>query len=340
MKTWQKRLLYALVLVLALGGALAWVGASRGLELALWGQRKALELGGFETALVDTSVGPQFVFRGGDGFDSTVVLVHGFGDQAASWAATAEKLANRHRVILPDLAGHGASEPSGDQLRFDDVYRAFETVMGELHHPSAGPSLTLVGNSLGGWLTLRYALDHPENVERLVLVNAAGMEHTVEREYLIPTTRDALAVKLERMFPPDALPTLPGFAQDQLIAMGSLPRLNALFDSLEASHWLDERLGDLAVPAELIWGTPDGFFPLTYAQRLAQQLPKARLRELPACGHAPQIACPDRFSAVLSQLLEEPVPRPETNGESPAATENADDTNSAILTSDSTKEEQ
>src|SRR5947207_11462634 len=106
---------------------------------------------------------------GGEG--PPLVLVHGLGGSATNWTELAPLLARRHRLLIPDLPGHGGSEPlaavSGLQLYADRVVAVMEA-------EDASPA-PVVGHSLGGLVVLRLALRRPDAVSAIVLAGAAGL---------------------------------------------------------------------------------------------------------------------------------------------------------------------
>ena len=289
-------------IILLITGITAWLMLTHGLEIGRWAKRRSFAALGLERQTIASPVGGQVVFESSNVGAPDLVLIHGFGDDASTWSIPTKELVGRYHLIVPDLAGHGGSGPTGDELSYEDVYQALAKVLGERTN---GRGVVVVGNSLGGWLAMRYALEHPNQVNHLVLINAAGLEHPIDKSLLIPTSRDALSEKLRLMFPDGTLPELPGFAQDQLIGMTDLPRLNALFDSLEQAGGLDDRLPGIRVPTDVVWGTPDGFFPMSYALRLEAAIPDSAFHELPGCGHAPQIACGPRLTDLLLDIFED-----------------------------------
>ena len=282
-------------------GLLAWIVWTRGLDIGVALQRRALQAIGFDRIEIMTPIGEQTVFvePASPGEDRTLVMIHGFGDQAATWLGVAGELETDHRLVVVDLAGHGDSDPQVGMLSFDELYAAFESVLAAT---VTGKPAAFLGNSLGGWVALRYALDHPERVEQLLLLNAAGLEQPLDEDLLIPEDREDLAEKLRRMFPEGSIPKLPGFIQDQLIESTSAQHFRSLFRSTTDAS-LDLRLADLDVPTHLLWGTPDGFFPLDYARRLQDAVAGATLAELPGCGHAPQVVCASALAERVRLLL-------------------------------------
>jgi pimeloyl-ACP methyl ester carboxylesterase len=285
------------VLVLVALGAGAYNLTTRAVDLTARAQHAVLEAALPEHEVFETERGQVHRYSGGEG--SVLVLVHGFGDTAGGWALVAPTLAEHYRVVAVDLPGHGASEPEAPPLGFDDVAAGLEAALED-----QGDQLILLGNSLGGWVAMQFALDHPARVQRLLLLNSGGASWAqVDQELLLPTTREQQRAKNRAIMGASA-PPLPGFFLDQLIERGSEPRLQSLWIEHQQGHYLDERLSELRIPVDMLWGTPDPIFPIEgYADRLRDALPNARLRLLNECGHAPQYSCPDDLSELVLELL-------------------------------------
>ncbi|MFT7521045.1 MAG: abhydrolase domain-containing protein 6, partial [Kiritimatiellia bacterium] len=270
--------------------------------VARWGQRQALSSALPDHRVLDGARGDLHTWRGGQGDGPTVVLVHGFADAGSGWTDVARRLAQHHRVMVVDLPGHGLSEPSGAPLAYADVSEGLNKAMESVQGP-----IVLVGNSMGGWLIMQHALDHPERVGRVIVVNGAGMRWKVDGDLLMPQTLKAIRAK-NKVILGDATPDLPDFMLHAMIEVTRSPRYLALFDDLDASngHHLDARLPSMKPAVSLIWGEGDAFFPHdTYAQRLSELLPGAPpVQTLPGCGHAPQYSCAtllaDRIEAEIA----------------------------------------
>ena len=87
--------------------------------------------------------------------------------------------------------------------------------------------------------------------------------------------------------------------------------LHVLFEDVHSrGPFLDNRMGEVQVPTDLIWGDPDPLFDSAYARRMAAELPAARLHMMPDCYHVPQDVCPEAFVALLKKVLNEPPPVP------------------------------
>ena len=278
-------------------GAGVYLLTTRAVDLTAWAQHAALESALSEHEVFETDRGEVHRYSGGEG--SVLVLVHGFGDSAGGWALVAPTLAEHYRVVAIDLPGHGASGPDAPPLGFDDIAGGLEAALED-----QGDQLILLGNSLGGWVAMQFALNHPERVQRLLLLNSAGASWArVDEKLLLPTTREEQRAKNVAIMSAKA-PEVPGFFLDQLIERGRDPRLQSLWIEHQQGHFLDEQLSELRIPVEMLWGTPDPFFPVEgYADRLRDALPSARLHLLDECGHVPQYSCPDGLTELVLEVL-------------------------------------
>lgn len=266
-------------------------------------QRRALLRAGFERVELGSGAERLTLFRAGSG--APLLFLHGLGDQAGSWAKVAPAFAERHRVLVADLPGHGESEPAAGELPMATLVAGAERLFAEAARDGR---VTVVGNSLGGWLATLLAHRHPGQVAHLVLVNGGPLRGEEELS-LQPRDRKEAAALLARLRDPSA-PRVPGFVLDDVVrqaAQGPIARLGRDLPGLEA-HLLDGRLGEVATPVDLLWGASDRVVPLAYAERLRDALPAARLTLVETCGHVPQVECPERFAERLAALLAGPPP--------------------------------
>ncbi len=179
------KLLLAAVLLLVLAGIVVFlIARMRPLAMYAASGRRALLSAGLSKSAIPSPVGPQTVFKGGSG--PVLVLLHGAGDQAAAWSIVAPKLLPGRTLVVPDLAGHGDSAPEKGPLPVETLLAGLAAVLDE-----AAPKerVTIVGNSLGAWLACLWAKDHPERVERIVLVNGGPLKHVAEGLTLQPKNR-------------------------------------------------------------------------------------------------------------------------------------------------------
>lgn len=276
----------------------------RPLAVAAWMNRRALIKAGFIKTHLATPVGSQTFFVGGNG--STIILLHGAGDQAGAWAKVAPALVSKYHVIIPDLSGHGDSDPKSGPLSVGTVLAGVEAIA------AAQPGkVIIVGNSLGGWVASLYAQAHPDKVERLVLVNGGPLIGDRPDITLTPKTREEARKTVAAMFDPGSF-QLPDYVLDDIVReaqIGPLMRLSQTAGEMP-KYLLEGRLNEITVPVNLVWGESDHVLSLDYARKMQLQLPNAQLVTLKRCGHAPQLECPKAFTATLTQVLQSPVVPP------------------------------
>jgi pimeloyl-ACP methyl ester carboxylesterase len=255
---------------------------------------------GMERRVAQGPKGPITYWRGGTG--PPVFLLHGANDQAGTWVYVLPMLLSGHRVVAADLPGHGASAPADGPLSVRDLVEGVEALVAA---EAPGGRVTLVGNSLGGWLALVYADRHPGRVERVVLVNGAAIrgDGSEARVNLLPKSRAEARAALQATMSPASRP-VPGFVLDDLVRRAPASPLARLVAGPPGDEFLvDARLGGIRVPVTLIWGEDDQVLPVAYARRVAAALSAAELVTLPQCGHVPQRECPDRLGPALERAL-------------------------------------
>ena len=324
-KRFSRPLAAVLVVAALLLGLVAWTGwlvVKRPMKVERWATLAALEDAGLERATVDTEAGELAVWRGGptseeaadeaDGDAPTLVLLHGAGDHAGSWSAVVAALAPDHRLVVPDLPGHGDSQPAEGVLPMETVLGG---VVGLLRAEAAAdrPAPVVVGNSLGGWLALLVGRAHPELASRLVVVNGGAIPGPRDPNLLLPQDREQARRILDLVGAPGPLPdgVVDGLVRD--LNSGALPRFMAA-DDLDA-YDLTGRLGEVTVPVDLVWGELDRYLPMDYARAHLDALPAARLTVVEECGHVPLRYCPESFIPVLRRVLDSPPP---ASGKAPA----------------------
>lgn len=285
---------------------IVFVSWRRPLAVAAYLHRRELAKAGVTKKTISTSAGIQTVFEGGTG--PTVILLHGAGDQAGAWAKVVPALVSQYHVVIPDLAGHGDSQPKTGPLSVATIFRSVE----QLAEKQPG-KLILVGNSLGAWLATLYAHDHPERIERIVLVNGGALMGDRPDLILAPKDRDEARKLLREIMDPGNA-ELPNYVVDDIVReaqTGALMRLSQTASEMP-KFLLTGRFHEVRTPTDLLWGEADRMMSLDYAKRLQQQMPAAQLTTLPRCGHAPQMECPKAFTKALIEILASPLPQPQS----------------------------
>jgi pimeloyl-ACP methyl ester carboxylesterase len=298
--------------------ACVWMVWKRPLTVDAMFSRMALGRIGFEKSWLDTPEGRMTVWTGGDG--PCMVLLHGAGDQAGAWARMVPPLLEDYRVVIPDLPGHWKSDPRSGPLGIDQVLAGLETVMATT---CSGARCVLVGNSMGAWVAMVYAHDHPDRVDRVVAINGGAIREDNPQVNLFPSTRAEARETMKALMGP-ATPQVPDFVLDDVIRSARVGpagrlarRLADAGDEIDA-YLLDGRLDEVTVPVELVWGDADGLFTLAYAERMLDGLPRARLSTVHGCGHVPHRECPDRTLEVMLAALALDPPEPREAAPEPA----------------------
>jgi 3-oxoadipate enol-lactonase len=299
MKPWLIAIIGLAVLLLVGVGAAGWMVLKRPLATFAWLGERALGKAGLQRVTVEAAGGEVAVWHGGRG--PTLVLLHGAGDRAASWAQVAPALVGSYRLVIPDLPGHGRSEPRSGPIDFATLLAGVEAVVaGE---PADRP-VTVVGNSLGAWLAMVMAHRHPGRFALIVAVDGGAIIGHESNAVVLPKNREEARRSVALTRDPGS-PAVPGFVLDDIVRQaktGPLARFAATAATM--TPWLmDGRLAEITAPVDLIWGESDRLFPLDYAHRMMAELPGAHLTVIPHCGHVPQIECPAAFSSALKAAL-------------------------------------
>ena len=221
-----------------------------------------------------------------------IVLIHGLGSSAETWASLIPMLSKEYLVYAPDLPGFGKTPlaPEGTNISTHVLY--LERFLDALGYPC----VTLVGNSLGGWIATRFAVEHPERVEQLYLLNSAGLR----RENLhSPYAKDRIAARrsLEHMlgfsFP------VPKFVLDAVVRNSQTPAYAGFIRGYDPREELDSVLANVQVPTTIIWGERDNLLPLICAHDLQSGIANSELVLLPHVGHMPQIQAPVKVARII-----------------------------------------
>jgi pimeloyl-ACP methyl ester carboxylesterase len=251
-----------------------------------------------------------------------IVLVHGLGGSKVTWLPVLPALAEKHRVIVPDLPGHGES----DKPRTDYTPRFFARALRRLMDAVEVDRAVIVGNSLGGRIAIELALRSPGRVSSLALLDPSvpglrwryilGFTRVFPTEFgaiPFPLRERWMEVAIKRLFAhPDRMPR-----EAYSAAAGEFIRIYrnanariAFFDSLrrivtERPEVFYASLRRIKQPTLVIFGEKDGLVPLRLGVRLAEHLPNAQLIVLPDVGHVPQFeATKETLEALLSFLGE------------------------------------
>ncbi|HZU11266.1 MAG TPA: alpha/beta fold hydrolase [Chloroflexota bacterium] len=219
-----------------------------------------------------------------------VLLLHGLSGSTRWWRPVVPALAERYRLYLLDLPGFGSRRHRVPWRPFNEVSAWIVSWMDAV---GIGPA-HVVGHSMGGALAVRLAVDTPQRVQRLVLVDAAVVPISPYLPgYALPFTRAV------RRLAPAFLPVL---AFDAIRA-GPRTLRRAAVDLLQQD--LRPDLGRVQAPTLIIWGAEDTLVPLPVGRLLRDEIPQARLVVLPHAGHVPMYDDPVAFDQAVLPFFEE-----------------------------------
>jgi pimeloyl-ACP methyl ester carboxylesterase len=252
------------------------------------------------------------VIEGGGG--APLLLLHGPGESAVKWLRVLPELVKTHHVIAPDLPDHGASWAGGERL---DVHRVLAWLGELIEHCCASPPV-LVGHVIGGAIAARFAIDHGERINRLVLVDSLGLapfrpsprfalgmigflarpgEHTYERFMRqCSYDLDALRAEMGERWEPFVAYNLMGARSPRSRTVGFLMRAFGL------RRIPPEDLARIAVPTALIWGRHDRASRLRVAEQASARYGWP-LYVVDHCADDPARDRPDAFLEALHQTI-------------------------------------
>ncbi len=236
----------------------------------------------------------------------TRVLFASNGTGPPEWAAG-------RRVLAPDLPGHGATGPADRPTTFDGLVAFLETYL-KSHGVERA---VVVGHSYGGEVAWRFAVAHPERVERLVLMASSGYrrtrEETPKEELLLkehplaywgrlattlPDTREVLEISFVESVPP-------GEAEENFVLVQNRDNWRAMVELAreEEGYW-ESRIREIRCPTLILWGEEDGNFAIDrHATRFAADIPGAELVRIPDCNHYVPVEKPDIVALELARFL-------------------------------------
>ena len=265
---------------------------------------------------------PVNVIELGEG--PAIVFVHGLSGSWPNWLEQLPVFARDHRVIAMDLPGFGHSPMPHEHITISAYARILDELLGTLGVDAA----TLIGNSMGGFVSAELAIAFPQRVERLVLVSAAGIStyrhRDVERiePYLRriapmvaaytgwtatrsdwvarrPGLRNLTLGLVTRH--PSRLPA--ALAAEQLRGAGKPGFMQALRANID--YPVKERLPEIACPTLIVWGDEDKIIPVGDASVFEELIPNSRKVIFEGTGHMAMLERPAAFNGLLYEFIEE-----------------------------------
>ncbi|MGI8494116.1 MAG: alpha/beta fold hydrolase [Pyrinomonadaceae bacterium] len=254
----------------------------------------------------------------GDPTDPTLILIHGYTASTYVWETTAPMFASRgFHVLAVDLIGFGfSSKPVWFEYSIAAQARVIERFMNRLGIGRA----TLVGSSYGGAVAATIALDYPEFVEKLVLVNAVINDEAKNTPVLkfarIPVLGELLSPFLldSKRFLKKRMHATLAPENHHLITRERINSIQRPLKAADAHHsvlqtgrsWDADRIETDAHlinhPTLIVWGDRDTMIPIRSAEKLYDSILNSRLVVLENCGHVPQEEKSDEFVNVVTDF--------------------------------------
>ncbi len=247
----------------------------------------------------------------------TIILLHGIYGSCHNWQACSTYWSNDYRVIALDLPNFGLTGPfpSNPSIQHKTYSHFLQSFMNELEISTC----TLIGNSLGGYFTYRYAYDYPDRVNAIVLLDAAGFP------FVPPMATLAWASPFFGLAAQNS--NLPRSLMNHLVQLAYKDKSLATDTVLERYYELSLREGNrkgvanlmkfistrvgfdheilksIACPALIIWGQEDEWIPVSHVHQFQQYLPQSQSVILENSGHMPMEETPDVFVQQVETFL-------------------------------------
>lgn len=270
------------------------------------------------------------IVEAGDPEKPAILLIHGLGQNGlADWVSVMAAIEHDYHLISFDLPGFGGSSQTQQQLSPERYAQLVHWVVQQ----KTQQAVIVVGHSMGGAISLRYAANFPEQVNKLVMVDTAGiLQRTVfvrhlaqlpdDYQWMGPIREqtsilDKAVGKFNRFADrltarvltgldhlPDPAKLLLTLPQAQQYLYKDRANLNAALGLIYEDF--NDAIASVSTPTHIIWGEQDRVAPLRTGQLLARQMQQAQLHTIPAAGHVPMSDSTAAFLAVFQQTLRQP----------------------------------
>jgi pimeloyl-ACP methyl ester carboxylesterase len=261
--------------------------------------------------------GMQVHYRAeGKGFP--IVLVHGTASSLHTWNDWTKQLTKNYRVIRMDLPAFGITGPNKNA---DYSIKAYTDFLHQFLEKIKVDKFHLVGNSLGGNIAWNYTAEHPEKIEKLILIDASGLPTNKEQPaifkmaktpvlnslFLYVTPKFFIKKNMKEVYGDESKITDSLITRYHKMAL-RVGNRQAFIDRAKMDFKLGtksnlEKLKSIQTPTLLIWGVKDTWIPLDNGKRMNKALPNSKLVVLENSGHVPMEENPEESLALLNSFL-------------------------------------
>lgn len=239
----------------------------------------------------------------------SIVLLHGLGGMAERWLPAIPFLSKSHRVLAPDLIGHGLS----DKPQTDYTPDFFKRITLEFIESLPMKTVYVVGNSLGGEIAAECAAACHQLIKKAVLVSPAGImkkstpaldAYTMAALY---PNHESVRMAYKMMLGGDR--DVSDKSVENFISNMTRPNTKMVFLStllgIKNSPAITEKLKKINIPVLLIWGREDKIIPVNYSKDFVSAIQNCKFIEMEGCGHIPYEEKPEEFSKLVLDFLSE-----------------------------------
>jgi pimeloyl-ACP methyl ester carboxylesterase len=251
----------------------------------------------------DVQVGPHKIHYLVKGDGPPLVVVHGVAMRSHDWAPLYRTLARTHRVYALDLLGYGDSDkPKNAEYSVAtqaEIVRGFMDAM-ELKQAD------VAGVSMGGWVALKFAAEHPERVRRLVLVSSGGFAFKTTLDERAFSAQNISELRASLLLQSDRANLLPRFVLRDFLRLSKEKAWvvrSAMRSMLEGREVLNGKVQRVTMPVLLVWGTADRIVPFSVAAAMQKEMPQATVVPLKDCGHLAMIECRSEALPAMARFL-------------------------------------
>ncbi len=277
--------------------------------------------GGTNAAFVDGPAGQHIHYRDqGKKAAPAIVLLHGSNASLHTWQPLVKRLGDRYRIVTLDLPGHGLTGGTPDKdYSADGMMAVVDVVAAKL----GLDHFILGGNSMGGWVSWRYALDHPDRIDALLLLDAAGMplrkgEKRPESNIGFRVLEYPFGRWLATQITPRMLveQSLRGSVEKQAIVDEAMidrywellhfpgnREATVLRARMDREPAMAARIGAIKAPTLILFGKQDRLINATAAQTFHERIAGSEVVLLDGIGHLPMEEAPDATAAAIADFL-------------------------------------
>jgi pimeloyl-ACP methyl ester carboxylesterase len=257
-----------------------------------------------------------------------VVMIHGGGSHAGEWINSIKPLVGHYRLFVVDRPGCGLTDPIN--YRGVDYRRSAVDFVRSFMDATGLPRAAFIGNSMGGYFSICFAMEYPERTERLVLVGApAGMNYYIPIQLRLLGWKGVNSILKKTVAKPGVSGLTAIYKQILVADISKLPdlflyhssfnhRLNGNFDAfstmlenvLTLKGWrkelyIGDKLHRLKMPVRFIWGSADAFEKPVTGRMKAAAIKNCKFEVVEGAGHCPWLDKPETCVALLLKMLKE-----------------------------------